>query len=579
MASKDEDATGADVTEAEEVDGAPAPPDDPIETTVRRRPSRGSVIFALPSRSVRSRVLLVFITVSVLLIGAVVIFVQHQGEVIRDVSERIARQEERESNIRLTRELLEPDLQGAIARLEQELSGLLAARFRVGIGDERQRLKLAVAFWNLSIWDDPQIRNLVRYAALIHRPDETFTVRYFNVRSDMVFPSDRFRRSREPGRMVDASLERDDVVLRGERLAGPLRVVGANWGGYYLQLYQRPGVASSLAEHSTSRSLLLILLLLIPGLVFLFGFTWRLISTRLLEPVEELGRAARQAGRGDYSRRLVVPPDQHDEVAKVMSVFNRMMSLVEEYRDDMESKVADATEEIARKNQQLMLGQRLAATGTLASGIAHEINNPLGGMLNVARRLQREDLTEEQRRKYIEILEEGIERIGSIVRKVLEVSPRKTTPIPLRISEALEHTIDLVAHRASRGGVTIENHFPVDLPLVLGESNEIGQVFLNLLINAVDACAPDGGRVEIRAEVEDGFLCIMISDDGVGMEPEVADRAFDMFFTTKDAGEGTGLGLATVLSLVQSHGGTLELQTAPGDGTTFFVRLPLMVDP
>jgi len=550
------------------------------DSDVERRPSRISSILTPPSRSVRTRVLVVFLGVSALLLGAVVLFVQHQGDVIRNVRERVSAQDEREAGLRLNRDLLESDLGAVIRRLERELSDLLEARFQVDVGNDAARVKLAAEFWELPVWDDPALRDHIRYAAVIHRPDdESFTSLIFNVRSDMVFPAQRLVRSREPGRMIDASLEREDVVVRGTRIAGPLRVVGANWGGYYLQLHERPEIGSALAEHSTSRSLLLILLLLIPGLVFLFGFTWRLISSRLLEPVEELGRVARSAGRGDYSRRLTVPPDQRDEVARVMVVFNRMMSLVGEYRNDMEGKVRDATDEIARKNQQLMLGQRLAATGTLASGIAHEINNPLGGMLNVARRLERDDLTDDQRRKYIDILEEGIERIGAIVRKVLAVSPRKTTPTELVIGDAIERAIDLVTHRASTTDVVIECDIEEDLPRVLAESNEIGQVFLNLLINAIDACVEQGGLVRVTARSDDGHVVVRIEDNGIGMAPEVADRAFDLFFTTKEAGQGTGLGLATVHSLIEAHGGTLDLETTEGEGTTFIVRLPALETP
>ena len=556
MTSRDDDArSGPDpVTPAGE--GEPASRGVESSAEASPRPSRRmSAILSGPARSVRSRVLLVFLVVSALLMGAVIVFVQHQGAVIRGVTERIELQEARESGVQFTRELLEADLGAAIGRVEAALGFLLASRFRVELRDEGQLLRLGTAIRELDVWDDPVLRRYVRYATVVYRTDRTFSMRYFNVRSDLVFPARRLTGSREPGRMIDTSLERDDVVLRGARLAGPLRVVGANWGGFYFELFERPGIASDLAEHSTSGSLLLILLLLIPGLVFLFGFTWRLISKRLLEPVERLGHVAQSAGRGDYSLRLAVPSDQQDEVARVMVVFNRMLSLVEDYRDDMEGKVRDAADEIAKKNQQLMLGQRLAATGTLASGIAHEINNPLGGMLNVAKRLERPDITEEQRRKYIEILEEGIERIGAIVRKVLEVSPRKSTPTSIVLDAAIDRTIDLVQHRASSGGVEIVREIDGPLPAVLGESNEIGQILLNLMINAIDACDGGGGTVTVRAHGTASEVIIEVADDGVGMEPEVADQAFDLFFTTKDAGAGTGLGLATVHSLVQSQAG------------------------
>ncbi|NRA96509.1 MAG: HAMP domain-containing protein [Planctomycetes bacterium] len=516
---------------------------------------------------------------NVLLVGAIAFYVLRENSMARAIfqeSERVRMHDSRESRSQLTREILDPELQSVLARIEREVTQLIQARFSMSVQDQEQQFRLRRAFWGMSLWDDPVLRLHVARAVLIHQPDNTTRVSYFNVRSDLVVPY--VRDDREPGHMVETSLVRDDVVWRGNRIAGPLTVLGAHWGGYYLQLHRPPGAILSLADAPASESLLLILLLLVPGLVFLFGFTWRLISTRLLEPVEDLGRVARRAGRGDYSRRLVLPPDREDEIARVMAVFNRMLGLVEEYRDEMEDKVREATDEIGRKNRELMLGQRLAATGTLASGIAHEINNPLGGMLNVARRLEREDLTPDQRGRYIEILEEGIERIGEIVKKVLAVSPRKMTPTPLKLEEVIGRSIDLVQHRATRKGVTIECEFASPLPEVLGESNEIGQVFLNLLINAVDACEEQGEKVMVRATVHGEQVMVEIEDDGIGMAPHVAERAFDMFFTTKEAGEGTGLGLATVHSLVQAHGGSLDLKTAPGTGTTVCVRLPFMSD-
>ena len=546
---------------------------------VDRPAARWAGLWTPPSRSVRSRVLLVFLVVNALLIGAIAFYVLRENSMARAIfqeSERIRMHDTRESRAQLTREILDPELQAVLARIEFEVTQLIQGRLSLLAQGSKQQLRMRRAFWGMALWDDPTLRSYVARAVLIHQPDNATGVSYFNVRSDLVVP--HVRDDREPGHMVETSLVRDDVVWRGDRLAGPLTVLGANWGGYYLQLHRPPGAVLALADTPASQSLLLILLLLVPGLVFLFGFTWRLISKRLLEPVEDLGVVARRAGRGDYSGRLVLPPDRRDEVARVMIGFNRMLGLVEEYRDEMEDKVQEATDEIERKNRELMLGQRLAATGTLASGIAHEINNPLGGMLNVVRRLERDDLTPEQRRRYIDILEEGIQRIGEIVKKVLAVSPRKTTPTPLKLAEAIGRSIDLVQHRAIRKGVTIDCEIAASLPTVLGESNEIGQVFLNLLINAVDACEEKGGEVLVRARADSEHVFIEIEDDGIGMAPEVAERAFDMFFTTKEAGEGTGLGLGTVHSLVQAHGGSLDLQTSPGEGTTVCVRLPCMSD-
>ncbi|MAG59106.1 MAG: hypothetical protein CMJ83_22700 [Planctomycetes bacterium] len=562
----------------------PAPADSPAGQPVpgltpsdraTPRGSRWGGAFVPQSASVRRRVLVVFLLVNLLNLGAVVFYVRHEGSMTEAILEdfaRLRKREAAEARVIATRESLDPELRELLGRVESQLKSVIG--LTINIDDRMDRLRLARAIWRMPLWQDPTLVHHVDRALIIHKSDQAATATYFNPPRGLIFEYEHL--DREPSQMVENALVRDDVVLRGGKIAGALLIQGANWGGYYLRLRddQRPRLAIDRSEESGS--LLLIFLLLIPGMVFLFGFTWRLISQRVLEPVEELGRVARSVSRGDYSRRLEIP-HHRDEVARVMIVFNRMLALVEEYRDEMEDKVQDAAEEIRRKNKELMLGQRLAATGTLAAGIAHEINNPLGGMLNVAKRLKRTDLSDEQRARYLQILEEGVERIGAIVRKVLAVSPRKVTPAPLDIGESVERAIDLVQHRAGQRGAVIELVKPTGpLPPVLGESNEVGQIFLNLLINAVDACEDGRGRVQVRLREVGESVTVEIEDDGVGMETEVAERAFDMFFTTKEAGAGTGLGLGTVHSLVEAHQGSLDLRTSPGKGTCFTVRLPVM---
>ena len=357
-------------------------------------------------------------------------------------------------------------------------------------------------------------------------------------------------------------------------MAGPLSFNEQEWGGFYLALAADPaGVLSDLDQH---RPLKYIVIIAVPGILFLFWFLLRFMNRNVVGPVEELEDVAGAVARGDYSHRIRAP-FRHDEVGRVKSSVNQMLDLVEDYRDRMEARIAEKTGEIERKTQELMLGQRLAATGTLASGIAHEINNPLGGMVNALKRIERNELSGEKRARYLEIITEGMERIGSTVRQVLAVSPVKTTPRPLDLAEIVRRTLHLVAHRAKEAGVEIALDLDEQIPAVLGESNEMGQVVLNLLINAVDACE-ENGHVTVSLARQEAEALLQVADNGVGMEPEVAARAFDYFFTTKGVGEGTGLGLAIVHHILQAHGGSITLETAPGQGALFKVRLPLMLE-
>jgi signal transduction histidine kinase len=193
-------------------------------------------------------------------------------------------------------------------------------------------------------------------------------------------------------------------------------------------------------------------------------------------------------------------------------------------------------------------------------------------MLNAVGRLRRPDLDAAAREKYVTLLEENIARIETTVRRVLDLTPGRTTPGPVSLPEAIQRVFDLVGFRASKKGVALHLKVEGAVRKVLGDPNEIVQVFLNLVMNAIDATAA-GGSVTVRVADQDPWVSASVRDTGSGMTPEVLARAFDPFFTTKEAGAGTGLGLAIVHGVVTSLGGTIEVASEPGKGTTFTVLL------
>ena len=433
-------------------------------------------------------------------------------------------------------------------------------------------LKVAEGLRTLDIWSDPQLRSEVTQAVVIHRPVDGASARYFNPPRDLIGDLDPEKR-KDISELVGRSRAVVAPVMRGNHVGGALQVDAEHWGGVWFSLKPTPNPLDLARDEGWSLERLSVFL--VPIMALLLLGMWYLLSHRVVRPLEQLEDVATAVSQGDYSRRL--EDAREDEVGHVMASFNRMMSLVEGYRDELEDRVVEKTKEIEQKTRELMLGQRLAATGQLAAGIAHEINNPLAGMINVVKRLERSDLKPEQRAAYLEILEEGMERIGSIVQQLLAVSPRKVTPSLVDVHKELERVVALTDHKAGQKGVTIVTDLAEEAPPILGECNEIGQIFLNLVINAIDA-SHEGGRVDIRTTSASDRLVCTIEDYGVGMPPEVAERAFDMFFTTKEVGEGTGIGLATVHHLVEAHGGTLELRSAVGEGTQVTVRFPTDAD-
>ena len=314
-----------------------------------------------------------------------------------------------------------------------------------------------------------------------------------------------------------------------------------------------------------------VIVIAVLGTLVLAGAIYLFLARSVIKPLEALGRVATAAAGGDYSGR-VPESSRGDEVGSVIEAQNRMMALIQDYSANMENKVREGVETIDRKSRELVMAQRLAAIGTLAAGIAHEINNPLGGMLNAALRLKRRDLTDESRDKYVALLEENIGRIGETVRRVLDLTPRRTTPGPVSLPDAIQRVFDLVGWRATRKGVALHLQVDGDVRQVLGDLNDVIQIFTNLAINAIDA-TDGGGHLTLLVADDGTWVSTRVTDTGSGMTPEVLARAFDPFFTTKETGSGTGLGLSIVHGLVTSLGGTIEVTSEPGRGTTFTVRL------
>ena len=197
-------------------------------------------------------------------------------------------------------------------------------------------------------------------------------------------------------------------------------------------------------------------------------------------------------------------------------------------------------------------------------------------MKNAVRALSRGDLTQGQTELYLELVDDGLGRIEQTVKKFLTFTPRRVEPKPADLTEIAEKSLALAMHRIRKNDVAVETSFALrGEAVVFGDANELQQVALNLLLNAADALAgrPDA-RIDLRVERKGDEAVLSVADNGPGLAPEDQDRCFDMFFTTKEVGEGSGMGLAVVHTIVTNHGGRIELHSAPDEGATFLVVLP-----
>ena len=252
----------------------------------------------------------------------------------------------------------------------------------------------------------------------------------------------------------------------------------------------------------------------------------------------------------------------------------------------LEKDLRERTEEVTAINEllrksRLEMAQRekMVAIGQMATGIAHEIGNPLASISSVAQYLVRRLSNQEQKEQLL-VIQYHVSRISNILRRMLSLSRPSTGEYKWTdINSLIENTISLINFDKRANSVTIDNKATIDLPRLWLNPQHFEQVFLNIFINALDAMNAKSDEAEhllsITRVLKDDVIEIRISDTGIGMSPEVCKRAFDSFFTTKEIGKGTGLGLFISRNLVREVDGTVELESEQGKGTTVIIRIPL----
>ena len=283
----------------------------------------------------------------------------------------------------------------------------------------------------------------------------------------------------------------------------------------------------------------------------------------LIRPILTLNETMKRAGRGDLSVRAEA--HSGDEVGELSEAFNRMM-------DELEA--ASEREKVQRV--QLAHTEKMAAVGTLAAGVAHEVNNPLAGITACLENLRAHPDDDDMRRRYLELIGDGLKRIERTVTNLLDFSrQREIRPEPTSLNHNLRHVVELVGYQLRRGNVEVVFDLDSDHAVVMADHFQMEQLFLNLVLNAIDAM-PEGGTLTLRTRVRNGEAVVEVADTGTGVAEDIRDRIFDPFFTTREVGEGTGLGLAVSDSIVRAHGGSIEIDSKPGSGATFRVRFAAM---
>jgi len=362
-----------------------------------------------------------------------------------------------------------------------------------------------------------------------------------------------------------------EVQSEGNMVAFPLYAGRGSdreqWGAAYVRV-----VLPSLPAAPTSLSLGVVALALGGATVAAMGFVFLLMHILILQPLGRISEGALRVSRGDFGSP-VEPTGRGDEIDALIVAFNSMMAEIGQKREALEQQVDEVVERMRLTERRLVLTDRLAAMGTLAAGIAHEINNPVGGMLNAVAALRRKDDLPERSRRYLGLVEDGLARIRDLVQRVLRFSPGRSHLEQVQIREVLEDAARFVRHRLQEARVQLDLEVEPSLSL-RADRAALGQVFLNLLLNAVHAMEGEIRRIEVHASKEDRMVLIRVRDTGRGMTAEERGQAFNLFYTTREAGSGTGLGLSIVHQIITEHGGSVAIESAPGAGTEIQVRLP-----
>jgi two-component system NtrC family sensor kinase len=313
-------------------------------------------------------------------------------------------------------------------------------------------------------------------------------------------------------------------------------------------------------------------------LVLLLSF---FITTGIIRPLREMVWATRKIAEGDLSLELSI--SSKDEIGQLAESFNHMLIRLkqarrelEDYGRTLEEKVEQRSQQLKKIQAQLMQSEKLASLGRLASGVAHEINSPLTGILTFSHLLMRKLKGNPELQRELELIVRETTRVSTIVRGLLDFA-RESKPQkrPCNINELILHTLSLVEHQSVFHDIRIVKNLDPQVAMILLDANQIQQVFMNVLLNAADAM-PAGGTLTITSTMapEDSFVQVRFADTGSGIPEKNLHRIFDPFFTTKADKKGTGLGLAVSYGIIERHRGHIEVQSQEGKGTTFTIKLP-----
>ena len=330
------------------------------------------------------------------------------------------------------------------------------------------------------------------------------------------------------------------------------RIVGALYVGLLEAAFQRP-----------QNQIFTVFLAIMGGTTLISLLLLFFVAKLILRPIGRILEMSRRVGEGDLSARVGIRPP--GEMGRLCHAIDAMAEAVKEREEQLKRATS----------QQIGQSEKLASIGRLAAGVAHEINNPLTGVLTFSHLLRKKPNLDEQDQQDLDLIIRETTRVREIVRDLLDFA--RGTPsamMPLDINEVIGQTMKLVKSQKDFTNVTLVEDLAQGLPPLQADRNQVQQVLLNLSLNACEAMGGTG-TLTICTRAAGGNLLITVTDTGCGIKPEHLSRIFDPFFTTKPVGKGTGLGLSVTYGIVAQHHGSITVESAAGRGTSFIITLPL----
>jgi signal transduction histidine kinase len=340
-------------------------------------------------------------------------------------------------------------------------------------------------------------------------------------------------------------------------ISAPLAISTKRWGTL------RIGISLETLKKEITTLILRYIFFTAAFIILAIGITAALFGL-ITKPIRSLSREMDSISAEGSS--ALSATGQKDEIGVLKESFYGMLRRIRETEREKE-----------RTQRTLLQTEKMVAIGKLTAGVAHEINNPLGGILNCIYHFRKGGRPIEKQREYLDLMEDGIKRIQKTVMNLLEyVRNPRFEPSASDLRVLIEKSLSLLDYPIQKNQIRVEVDLSSNLPLILVDKDQMVQVLVNVFLNAIHAMQDTGGVLRIGAGSIDHLLTLNISDTGAGISEDVLPKVFDPFFTTKGGEEkGTGLGLWLTQQIVERHGGTIQLSSQQGKGTTVKIELPL----